>query len=517
MRLIDWFQKGLQRAAHEPAFVDENSSLTYAEVDRRAREIASAMKSQGLGEGVKAAVYSPNDARAFGCIIGIFYAGGVWLPANARNTVAANVHFLSMTECQVLFYHSQFEQQALDLRRQVPTLKVLICMDGQGSDGTFSMDDFVALGDGSLPEVPDDPDRIATIFPTGGTTGLSKGAQWSHRTWEALIGAYWLCMPGEERPVHLVAGPMTHAAGGLALMMVPGGATNVVLPKADPELIMQAIDRHKVTHIYLPPTVLYMMLSHPNVRKYDYSSLRYFVLAAAPVSPDKLREAMAVFGPVMCQSYGQAEAPMFLTFLSSRDLQQAGSNEGARRLSSCGRTTLNVRVEIMSEEGALLAPGERGEIVAQGSLVFPGYYQNPDATAEASRFGWHHTGDIGYRDEEGFIYIVDRKKDMIVTGGFNVFSAEVEQSIMAHPAVRECAVVGVPDPKWGEAVKAIVELRDDASVDAETLIALVKKDLGGVHAPKTVEFWKTLPRNGNGKVLKRDIREQFWSGQDRAV
>jgi acyl-CoA synthetase (AMP-forming)/AMP-acid ligase II len=171
----------------------------------------------------------------------------------------------------------------------------------------------------------------------------------------------------------------------------------------------------------------------------------------------------------------------------------------------------------MSEEGALLAPGERGEIVAQGSLVFPGYYQNPDATAEASRFGWHHTGDIGYRDEEGFIYIVDRKKDMIVTGGFNVFSAEVEQSIMAHPAVRECAVVGVPDPKWGEAVKAIVELRDDASVDAETLIALVKKDLGGVHAPKTVEFWKTLPRNGNGKVLKRDIREQFWSGQDRAV
>ena len=321
MRLIDWFQKGMQRAAHEPAFVGENSSLTYAEVDRRAREIASAMKSQGL---VKAAVYSPNDARAFGCIIGIFYAGGVWLPANARNTVAANVHFLSMTECQVLFYHSQFEQQALDLRRQVPTLKVLICMDGQGSDGTFSMDDFVALGDGSLPEVPDDPDRIATIFPTGGT--------------------------------------MTHAAGGLALMMVPGGATNVVLPKADPELIMQAIDRHKVTHIYLPPTVLYMMLSHPNVRKYDYSSLRYFVLAAAPVSPDKLREAMAVFGPVMCQSYGQAEAPMFLTFLSSRDLQQAGSNEGARRLSSCGRTTLNVRVEIMSEEGALLAPGERGEI-----------------------------------------------------------------------------------------------------------------------------------------------------------
>lgn len=516
MRLIDYFAKGLQRDPARPAFVGAGSTLTYGDVDRIGRGIGSALTAAGMPEGVRAAVYSPNDPRAFACIIGIFFAGGVWIPANARNTVAVNAHFLNLANCECLFYHSSFREEARQLSAAVPSLRLLVCIDGDDAEN-LSLDRFAASGGGTLPEIPDDPDQIVTIFPTGGTTGLSKGAQWSNRTWEALIGAYWHCMPSDEPPVHLVAGPMTHAAGAMALMMMPGAAKNVVLPRADPELIMKAIQEHGVTHLYLPPTLLYMLLAHPDVRKYDYSSLRYFVLAASPVAPEKFKEAVSVFGPVLCQCYGQAEAPQFLTFLSTHELLALGEGVENRRYASCGRPTLNVRVEIMDEEGNLLPPGSRGEIVARGALVFPGYHRNREATASVTLKGWHRTGDIGYRDDEGFVYIVDRRKDMIITGGFNVFSAEVEQVLLSHPGVRDCAVVGVPDAKWGEAVKAVVELKPGLEASAGDLIERVRTALGGVHAPKSVEFWDELPRSPNGKVLKREIRDRFWAGAERQV
>jgi acyl-CoA synthetase (AMP-forming)/AMP-acid ligase II len=224
---------------------------------------------------------------------------------------------------------------------------------------------------------------------------------------------------------------------------------------------------------------------------------------------------MDVFGPVVCQSFGQAEAPMFLTFLSTRHLLDAPP--GSDRWSSCGRATLGQRVEIMGEDGGLLGRGERGEIVARGDLVFDGYYENAQASEEVSKFGWHHTGDVGYKDDHGFVYIVDRKKDMIVTGGFNVFSAEVEHVIAGHPAVEDCAVVGVPDEKWGEAVKAVVQLKPSTEATEDEIIQLVKSRLGSVHAPKTVDFVANLPRSPNGKVLKRDIRDKFWAGAQRRV
>jgi acyl-CoA synthetase (AMP-forming)/AMP-acid ligase II len=220
-----------------------------------------------------------------------------------------------------------------------------------------------------------------------------------------------------------------------------------------------------------------------------------------------------VFGPIVCQCYGQAEAPMFLTFLSSRDLLD-GPEE---RWSSCGRSTLAVRLEIMGPDGELLGPRQRGEIVARGNLTMVGYYRNAEATAAMTTNGWRRTGDIGFRDEQGFVYIVDRAKDMIITGGFNVFSVEVEQVILEHPAVLDCAVIGIPDPKWGEAVSAIVELKSGADFSESEIIALVRARLGSIHAPKTVEVWPNLPRSPAGKVVKAEIRERYWRGRSRAV
>ena len=517
MRVIDYFRRGLERGPDAPAFIDEHGSLSYSQVNHMSEGIASGLNAMDCC-GQSVAVYSPNDPVAFGVMIGIFRAGARWVPTNMRNSVAVNAALLRTTECKLLFFHSSLAEQAHQLLQEVPTLLCAVCIDdGPENTNASALQKFIAAGVQPCPEPIDDPDRVETVFPTGGTTGLSKAAIWTQRVWESSIKAFWTCLPSAEPAVHLVAAPMTHAAGVVALMMMAGATKNVILPSADAASILEAIEKHKITHLYLPPTVVYNLLAHPRVRQYDYSSLRCMVLAAAPIAPAKLREAMEVFGPVICQSFGQAEAPMFITFLSTRDLLTSAPGNPSGRWASCGRATLGQRVEIMADDGRVLPNGERGEIVVRGDLVFPGYYKNPNATAEVSEYGWHHTGDIGYKDKDGFIYIVDRKKDMIVTGGFNVFSAEVEQIIGGHPAVEDCAVVAVPDAKWGEAVKAVVQLRPGRMVDPVELIALVRGALGPVHAPKSVDFVAQLPRSSNGKVLKRDVRQAYWTGAERQV
>jgi len=241
------------------------------------------------------------------------------------------------------------------------------------------------------------------------------------------------------------------------------------------------------------------------------------LIAAAPVSPDKLKKAVEVFGPCVCQSYGQTEAPMYMTYLDTKTLAAAAAGDHPERLRSCGKATPAVRLAIMDDVGNLLPPCKTGEIVARGALVSGGYYNLPDATAEIRTFGWHHTGDVGYRDEDGFFYIVDRKKDMIITGGFNVYCAEVEACVMELHQVRDCAVIGVPDDKWGEAVKAIVVLRDGESLAEEAIVAHCKARLGSVKSPKSVEFWREIPKTPAAKTDKKAIRKPFWATTDRAV
>ncbi|MGE4369652.1 MAG: class I adenylate-forming enzyme family protein [Burkholderiaceae bacterium] len=517
MRMIDYFRRGMASAPDRVAFMDADGgrAYSYTQVNELSEKIAAGIYAAGESD-ANIAVFSPNDPKAFCAMMGIFRVGARWVPVNMRNPVSVNAAFLRTTQCSVLFFHPSLNREAKELRDTVPTLRHLVCID-EPIEPTIgiSLESFTSQASEPAPEPHDDALRIETVFPTGGTTGLSKAAIWTQRTWESAIKAFWTCLPTDRPAVHLVAAPMTHGAGVVALMMMAENAKNVVLPSANALGILEAIERHKVTHFYIPPTVLYSMLAHPRVREFDYSSLRAIVLAASPVAPAKFREAMDIFGPVVCQSFGQAEAPMFLTFLSTRDLLNAP--EGSDRWSSCGRATLGQRIEIMGEHGQLLANGQRGEIVARGDLVFGGYYQNPDATQAVSEHGWHHTGDIGFKDEHGFVYIVDRKKDMIVTGGFNVFSAEVEHVIASHAAVEDCAVIGVPDPKWGEAVKAVIQLKPGMHVTTDEIIQLVKSTLGSVHAPKTVDFIDSLPRSPNGKVLKRQIRDAFWDGVSRRI
>ncbi|MGE0377558.1 MAG: class I adenylate-forming enzyme family protein [Planctomycetaceae bacterium] len=516
MQLIDFFDRGAELWPERACFHDGQTATSYREVRETSRRIAAGLRAAGLQTGAMVAVYSPNTVRAFECILGILRAGCVWVPLNARNSIETNVYILHDSDCEWLFCHSDFREHAARILSDVPAISGLVGIgDGSAWDNPFEQ--WIAPHAALCERVDRDADDVAVIISTGGTTGYPKGVMLTHLNFETMIANFAAAMPFDKPPVHLVAAPITHAAGVMCFWTLAYGATHVIMPRVDLEPLLDNIQRFGVTALFLPPTAIYMLLAHPRVRAIDYSSLEYFVYGAAPMSADKLREAREVFGPVLAQLYGQAEAPMMCTLLPPREHLFSSDAGEEKRLSSCGRRTLLTPVEIMDAQGTLLGPEETGEIVVRGNLVMKGYYKQPELTAEVSRFGWHHTGDIGYKDAEGYVYIVDRAKDMIISGGLNVYPSEVERVIWSHPAVQDCAVIGVPDDKWGEAVKAVIELKPGCTIDEAEIISLCKQKLGSAMAPKTVEVWDALPRSPVGKVLKKEIRKKYWEGRERMV
>jgi fatty-acyl-CoA synthase len=517
MRSIDYFDKQAQLHPDRPILIDGETRVSYAQMHRLTHRLAGAMLHSGVKHQAPVAILSPNHGAILTTLLGLWRAGAVWIPVNTRNALDANIAYLNYVRAAWLFYHSSLAADARDVQARVPSIRHMICLDR--ADG-----DVPALADFMLPEdAPDAPDRgdpignpdeLTAIIATGGTTGPAKGVRIMNRSWGALMETIGNLMPAENA-VCLATAPLTHAAGPVAMAAVAMGATISVLPGFDAEAVMRAIQRDRVTHMFLPPTALYTMLAHPHVRDHDYSSLRYFLLAGAPVSPDKLRQAVEIFGPCMCQSYGQTECHMIATWLPPHEVAAAARGEKPERLASCGKASYSVRVELMDDDGKILPTGEVGEIVARGGIVGGGYFEMAQATAEACAHGWHHTGDVGRRDADGYYYIVDRKKDMIVSGGFNVYSAEVEGAIMELDTVAECAVIGVPHDHWGEAVHAVVV--PSGEIDAATIIAHAKARLGSVKAPKAVDFIDAIPRTSAGKMDKKALRQPFWGDQVRMV
>ena len=419
---------------------------------------------------------------------------------------------LDAFDCDAVFYQQSYAPAIEALRGALPRVRLWICIETE-------LDAWCADHPAAHPSVEYGMDDVVMLSPTGGTTGTPKGVMNTHRSLQTFVSHYMMaCHYGHrERPVNLAAAPMTHTAGVLSLPTTARGGTVVVVTRPDPVMIFSAIEQHGVTEFFLPPTVIYRLLEVPNIERLDFSSLKYFLYGAAPMSVDKLKKAIKVFGPVMTGGYGQTEAPASIAMLSPEQHFAGTVLASDERLTSVGRPGPMIRVEIMDEHNCILPPGSTGEICVRGDLVMKGYYNAPDKTAETIVDGWLHTGDIGHLDAEGYLYVTDRKKDMLISGGFNVYPSEVEQVIWAHPAVQDCAVIGVPDAVWGEAVKAVVELNPGKSVTAEELIALCKDKLGSVKAPKSVEFTPALPRSTAGKVLKKDLRAQYWTAAQRKI
>ena len=520
MRAIDYFDKSAGANPDRTAILDGERSYSYRELRAISERIARALAANGLRGEQRAAIYSHNHAGVLFCTLGILRAGGVWVPINFRSAAQANIEYLNYSETAWLFYDSHLKQNVPQLKASVPSLRQMICIDAEDGENP-SLEKFMWQGADAKGCDWADPygnlDRLMGLVPTGGTTGPAKGVRVTNLAWGTMTEMachYW---KSEEPAVCLCTAPLSHAAGVVAFTIFALGGTNVVMPGFDARQVLQNIERYKVTHLFLPPTAFYALLACSEVRRFNYSSLRVFLLAGSPVSPDKLKQGIEIFGPCVCQSYGQTEAPMLVTFLDSRTLAAAAAGDHPERLRSCGKPTSAVRVAIMDDAGQILPPHQIGEIVARGTLVTAGYHNMPDATAEIRTHNWHHTGDVGYMDEDGYVYIVDRKKDMIITGGFNVFCAEVEAGIMALPQVYECAVIGVPDEHWGEAVKAIVVLRQGETLNEADVIAHCKANLGGMKSPKSVEFWTELPKTAAGKLDRKTLRKPYWAGVDRQV
>ncbi len=515
MRLIDFLDKGASLGAEAPCLTTAGRTLTYGDVRRLSWRIARAFDRAGVEPGEKVAILSANDPVAFSCVFGISRAGAVWCPVNPRNEAAENRDLLDFFDCTCLIFQAAFAPLVAKIRPDLPKLTTLVCLDGEPKSvaGAIPFDLWIAP-EPAEPWQADPPDDMAMLVGTGGTTGRPKGVMLTGHNIEAMSALTLMSYPFRPRPRYLALAPLTHAAGVLCFPVMALGGEIVIMGKPDLAEFLALVERHRITHTFLPPTLIYLLLDHHDLPATDLSSLQCLWYGAAPMSASRLEEALEAIGPVMGQLFGQSEAPMMISTMAPADHFHADGSVARERLSSAGRPTPLTLVAIMDDEGHLLGAGERGEIVIRGPLVMAGYYKNPAGSQEVARHGWHHTGDIGYLDEDDYLFIVDRAKDMIITGGFNVYSAEVEQVLLAHPAVQDCAVIGLPDEKWGERVTAVVQLRAGQSVTPDEVRIFVKERLGSVKAPKQVEVWPDLPRSKVGKVLKPDIKAQLRPNPD---
>lgn len=522
MAIIDFFDRGWRSNAKGTAYIQDDKRYSFDEVGELSCRIANGLLAAGFPKETKGAVWAGNDVTAWTCTLGLWRANMCWIPVSATNSAEANHYLLDAFDCEILFFQQAFVATIAELQPRLPKVKRWICVDGEAPEveGAVSLETWTQGQPASKPDVAIDLDDVVMLSATGGTTGTPKGVMNTHRSVQTFIAHFMMSCPydGAQRPVNLAAAPMTHTAGVLGVPCTARGGTVVVVTKPDPALLLGAIPKYGVTEFFLPPTVIYRLLEIPDLdKKIDFSSLKYLLYGAAPMSVEKLKKAIEIIGPVMMGGYGQTECPASIAFLPPNEHFIDGQVAPAERLSSVGRPNPLIRVEILGDDNEILSSGESGEICVRGDLVMKGYYKAPDKTAETIIDGWLHTGDIGHIDTDGYLHITDRKKDMIITGGFNVYPSDVEQVIWGHPAVQDCAVIGVPDEDWGEAVKAVVELNAGQTVTAEELIALCKDKLGSVKSPKSVDFVESLPRSPVGKVLKKDIREQYWQKREQRI
>lgn len=464
-----------------------------------------------LGRGSTVAMLSANRAEVLYAMGANAMTGCRATPLHPLGSLDDHAYVLDHAEIGTLVYDPAFEERAVGLRDKVPGLRLL-------AFGPTSVGDDLTASAASFAPLPLDPPRVDPDDPsslsfTGGTTGRPKGVIGTYRSSTTLTQiqmAEWE-WPDELR--FLLCTPLSHAAAAFWVPVLLRGGSFVALPSFDPASWMAAVEEHRITATMLVPAMLYAILDHPDLGSRDLSSLRTIYYGAAPASPARMRQAIERFGPIFFQFYGQSEAPMTVTVLRKADHDVTRLD----RLASCGKPVPWIRAALLGDDGEPVPPGEPGEICVQGPLVCDGYWKLPDETAAAFAGGWLHTGDVAREDDEGFWTIVDRTKDMIVSGGFNVFPREVEDVLTQHPTVAAAAVIGVPDERWGEAVKAVVVARPGHEIDADELKALVRDRKGPVYAPKSIDVVDALPLTPVGKPDKPALRARYWEGQDRRV
>jgi acyl-CoA synthetase (AMP-forming)/AMP-acid ligase II len=518
MLLADTLRKACQFFPHKEAIVCGNRRWTYQEFFQRLSRFSDYLKGMGIEKGDRVAILHPNCH----CFLEVYYAialrGAAAVPLNYRLSAAELAVIMNDAGVKALITDPRFRQTVSQIRADLPTVGKIIWtgdQTGELPDGERDLgyEEIVAGVSAPLSEVDIAETDIAQIYYTSGTTGRPKGVMLTHKnvTIHALGTIAELQLT--DRDVWLHAAPLFHLADAWATWAITWvGGTHVLVSDFDPPAVLAAIEREGVTLTNLIPTMLNMLVNYPKVKEYDYSRLRVLLSGGAPIAPEVVRRIVETFHCDYIQTYGMTETSPYLTLsLLKGHLLQKSPEEQLCFKSKTGREFIAVELKVVTDEGREIRRDEKevGEIIVRGDTVTPGYWQLPEETEKAIKNGWLYTGDMAVMDEEGYVTIVDRRKDMIVTGGENVYSTEVENTLYLHPSVLECAVVGVPDEKWGEAVQAIVVLKPAAHVTEEELIHFCKERIARYKAPKSIDFISALPKTGSGKIEKKKLRDQY--------
>jgi acyl-CoA synthetase (AMP-forming)/AMP-acid ligase II len=512
--LADVARAQARRRAGAPAIVFEGRTTTFADLDARASRIANALIGSGVRTQERIAYLSKNSDQFPAFLFGACKARATLEPFNFRLSAPEIARLIEDSGAPILFVGPEvveLAEQAVASLASKPRL-ITLQFDREGCERSEAWIEAASPEDPALKADPDDD--VIQLY-TSGTTGLPKGVRLTNRNYLATFelsnvpGGVNLA-PGETA---LAAMPFFHVAGmNFALIALASGARVVVLANAAPQPLLQLIGAEKINHAFLAPALLQMLMQTPEIAVADLSSMKSLLYGASPISEDLLARARERFRCAFMQGYGLTEATGGVTVLTNADHDPARG-----KLRSCGVALPGVELKIAASDGAEVPRGAIGEVVIRSPVVTKGYWAKPDATAAAIRDGWLRTGDAAYMDEDGYIFIYDRVKDMIVTGGENVYPAEVENALFGHPAIADVAVIGVPDDVWGEAVKAIVVTKPGAPQDAADVIEWARSRIAHFKAPKSVDFIAAIPRNAAGKILKRDLREPYWKGRVRRV
>ena len=492
----------------------EGRHLSYGELDQRTNQVANGLLAEGLRPQTRVAVLSKNSPAFFELWFGAAKADLVLVPVNFRLAPPEVAYVVEDAGAEVLFVSADFYPVVSKVANELKSVRRIIAIDGGHASWT-DYGGWIAAQSARDPAVAIATDHCAVQMYTSGTTGYPKGAQLSHANLLTLLpGALRQFGNWHDNDVNLVCMPLFHIGGsGWALVGFYRGIETVLMRDPDPAAILRLIPEYRITKAFLVPALLLFLLQTPQCRTTDFSSLELIVYGASPAPVDLVRNALKAFGCDLAQVYGLTETTGAITYLPPED---HGEHAGAR-LKSCGKAMTGVELRIVDAAGNDVATGQVGEIACRSPQIMLGYWNQPEATSRAMRGRWFLTGDAGYLDTDGYLYIYDRVKDMIISGGENIYPAEVESALFGHPAVADVAVIGVPDEQWGEAVKAFVVTKPGTEVTPDELIGFARERIAGYKVPRSIDFIDALPRNPTGKILKRELRKPYWAGQERQV
>ena len=482
-------------------------------------QLANRLLNLGGSPGDRVGMLLPNCHQGLETILAPMKARMAVVPLNVRLHPNEHPYALNNSRAFALVYAQEFEGTIAEIRDSLQTVKHFICV-GENPADALAYEEILAGSSSQPPADNVERDDLAWVFYTSGTTGRPKGAMLTHRNLLTMAFSFLADVnPAQPGDVLLHAAPITHGSGLMLFHHIARGSANALQRDRsfDPPKVFAAIERHRATTMFLAPTMINLLISSPERTRYDLSSLHTIVYAGGPMYTEHIQEAVRSFGPIFVQLFGQGEAPMTITVLPKHEHEVGQDPLRLQRLASAGRAVTGVRVAVVDTDNRKVGAGETGEIVVRSDLVMQGYWDNPMATDETLRSGWLHTGDMGHLDSNGYLYITDRMKDLIISGGANIYPREVEEVIARHVSVADVAVIGVPHQKWGEAVKALVVTRPGENPTIEEIIDFCRSNLASYKKPQSVEFLHALPKNAYGKVLKRELRDPYWKKRERLV